>query len=107
MQNRCIANGSGEIDREEEERIVPAGVRSLVVLNRHARKNALFTMIGAQERIRNHFNFTPSTILPSLSSFNTGFGETYWCEKKYSIVNWINTGEDFFPAPAYTLGMHR
>jgi len=28
----------------------------------------------------------------------TGFMESYWCEKKNSIANWINNGEDFDPA---------
>jgi len=56
MQNYCIVNGSGEIDRENEERVVLAGVRLLLVPNRLAKKNALFT----KESIRTYFNFTPS-----------------------------------------------
>jgi len=27
--------------------------------------------------------------------------ESYWCEKKNSIVDWINNGVDFDPALAY------
>jgi hypothetical protein len=60
MLNYCIVNGSGEIDRENEERVVLAGVRLLLVPNRLAKKNAQFTRIGAKESIRTYFNFTPS-----------------------------------------------
>ena len=56
MQNYCIVNGSGEIDRENEERVVLAGVRLLLVPNRLAKKNALFT----KENKIKYLNFIPS-----------------------------------------------
>ena len=56
MQNHCIVNGSGEIDSEKEERIVLAGFRLLLVPNRLAKKNALFT----KENKIKYLNFIPS-----------------------------------------------